>query len=81
MFYWGVALSLNATEIINWIQVIFNVQFLSPSVYQNDFVPSKLIFSDVWHITIAAFILSFLATLYPAWRAASIEPSEALRYE
>lgn len=77
----GVALSLNATEIINWIQVIFNVQFLSPSVYQIDFVPSKLIFSDVWHITIAAFILSFLATLYPAWRAASIEPSEALRYE
>lgn len=77
----GVVLSLNATDIINWIQSVFHVQFLSPSVYQIDFVPSKLIFSDVWHIGIAAFILSFLATLYPAWRAASIEPSEALRYE
>ena len=77
----GVLLSVNATEIINQIQTIFSFQFLIPNVYQVNFIPSKLVFSDVYQIAIATFILSFLSTLYPAWSASSIEPSEALRYE
>ncbi|MBK2123687.1 lipoprotein-releasing ABC transporter permease subunit [Fangia hongkongensis] len=77
----GIVLSLNATEIVNWIQVIFHVQFLSPSVYQIDFIPSKLVWSDIYHVGIAALVLSFLATLYPAWSASRVQPVEALRYE
>ncbi|WHN66591.1 lipoprotein-releasing ABC transporter permease subunit [Cysteiniphilum sp. QT6929] len=77
----GVVLSVNATEIVNWIQVVFHVQFLSPSVYQIDFIPSKLVMSDLVHVAIASLILSFLATLYPAWSASRVQPAEALRYE
>lgn len=77
----GILLSVNATEIVNWIQSVFHVQFLSPSVYQIDFIPSKLIMSDLVHVAIASLILSFLATLYPAWSASRVEPAEALRYE
>ena len=66
---------------MNWIQATFHVQFLSPSVYQIDFIPSKLVMVDVVHVIIAAVILSFVATLYPAWSASRVQPAEALRYE
>ncbi|MDC0535406.1 lipoprotein-releasing ABC transporter permease subunit [Francisellaceae bacterium] len=77
----GVLLSLNTTAIVNWIQQTFNVQFLSASVYYIDFVPSSLEFSDVIKIVVVALIMSFFATLYPAWRASKVQPAEALRYE
>ena len=77
----GVLLAWNVTDIVNWLQQVFHTQFLSASVYFIDFLPSKLQWSDVWHIAVVAMILSFLATLYPAWRASRINPAEALRYE
>ena len=77
----GVVLSLNTTEIVNWIQQTFHVQFLSASVYYIDFVPSALEITDVVKIVLVALVLSFLATLYPAWRASKVQPAEALRYE
>lgn len=77
----GILLSVNATEIVNWIQSTFHVAFLSPSVYQINFIPSKLQWTDISHVGLAALILSFLATLYPAWQASRVEPAEALRYE
>ncbi len=77
----GVLLSVNATAIVEWIQHAFGVQFLNASVYQIDYVPSKLVWSDVWHVSAAALLLSFLATLYPAWSASRVQPVEALRYE
>lgn len=77
----GIALALHVTEVVNWIERILHVQFLSSSVYFLDYLPSHLEWADVWHISLAALILSLLATLYPAWRAACTEPVEALRYE
>ncbi|MFZ9035350.1 MAG: lipoprotein-releasing ABC transporter permease subunit [Francisellaceae bacterium] len=77
----GVLLSVNATVIVNWIQTVFGVQFLSASVYMIDFIPSKLQWHDILHVSVAALGLSFLATLYPAWSAARVQPVEALRYE
>jgi len=77
----GVLLSLNATDIVNWIQHTFHVQFLSASVYYIDFIPSSLKLTDVVKISVVALILSFLATLYPAWRASKVQPAQALRYE
>ena len=44
-------------------------------------LPSELLWSDVWGVTLIAFVLSLLATLYPSWRAARVNPAEALRYE
>lgn len=77
----GVALALNVTTVVNAIEHLFHVQFISSSVYIVDYLPSKLEWSDVWHISLAALLLSLVATLYPAWRASRTEPVEALRYE
>jgi lipoprotein-releasing system permease protein len=40
-----------------------------------------LVWADVWHVGLATLIMSLLATIYPAWRAAKTQPVEALRYE
>jgi lipoprotein-releasing system permease protein len=77
----GIALAWNVTDLVNWIQHVFHVQFLSSSVYFVDYLPSELLVSDVSKIAISTLILSLLATLYPAWRASRTEPVEALRYE
>lgn len=77
----GVALAWNVTDIVNWIQHLFHVKFLSSSVYFVDYLPSQIQVADVVKISLASFILSLVATLYPAWRASRTEPVEALRYE
>lgn len=77
----GILLSLNATEIVNWLQNIFNVQFLSSNVYFVNFLPSRLALNDVIHVCCIALALSFVATLYPSWQASRVQPAEALRYE
>jgi lipoprotein-releasing system permease protein len=77
----GVALALNVETIVPAIERLFHVQFLSPDVYYISKLPSELNWPDVWRISMLAFLLSLLATLYPAWRASRTQPAEALRYE
>lgn len=77
----GVVLALNVETVVPAIERLFGVQFLSADVYYISELPSKLIWNDVLQITIVAFFLSVLATLYPAWQAAKIRPAEELRYE
>jgi lipoprotein-releasing system permease protein len=77
----GVALALNVETIVPAIERLFQVQFLSPDVYYISELPSELDWPDVWRISSLAFLLSLLATLYPAWRASRTQPAEALRYE
>lgn len=77
----GITLALNATHLVAGIENLFHVKLFSSSIYYVNYLPSKLIWSDVWHICLAAIVLSLLATLYPAWRAARVQPAEALRYE
>ncbi len=77
----GVTLALNVTVLVDWIQKIFHVQFLSSNVYFVNYLPSELQSTDIIQISLAALIFSLLATLYPAWRASRTEPVEALRYE
>ncbi len=77
----GVLLALNVTAVVNFIQKVFGVQFVSSSVYFIDYVPSQLQWMDIVHIALAALMLSFLATIYPARSAAKTQPAEALRYE
>ncbi len=77
----GVLLAVNVPSIVEWIEHVFHVQFLSPDVYYISEVPSQLEWSDVGWITGLAFVFCLLATLYPAWRASRTQPAQALRYE
>jgi lipoprotein-releasing system permease protein len=77
----GIVLSLNIDVIIPFVEQLFGFQFFPADVYYISEIPSKLIWSDVWAVSGLAFILTLLATLYPAWRASRVQPAEALRYE
>ena len=77
----GVLLAINLPGIVDWVQRLFHVQFLSPDVYYISNLPSRLEWRDVGWITALALVLSLLATIYPAWRASRTQPAEALRYE
>jgi len=77
----GIALSLNLEAIVKGIEDAFGVQFLDPNIYYISRLPSDLHWSDVGLISITAFVITLLATLYPAWRASRVQPAEALRYE
>jgi lipoprotein-releasing system permease protein len=77
----GVLLSLNITALVNFIQHVFNVQLLNSSVNFVNYLPSQLSGHDLLKVSVVAFGMSLLATLYPAWRASKILPAEALRYE
>jgi lipoprotein-releasing system permease protein len=77
----GLILANNATAIVNGLQSLFHVKVLSSSIYFVDFLPSKILLSDLWKICVAALLMSFLATIYPAWRASKTVIAEALHYE
>ena len=77
----GVLLALNIETIIPAIEGFFGVQFMAADVYYISDVPSKLVWADVYAIATIAFVLSLLATLYPAWQASRVNPAEVLRYE
>lgn len=76
----GIFLSLNVATIIDLIQTVFNIQILNSSIYQIKSIPSKLAITDIAYITTSSIILSFLAILYPSWRASRIIPAEILRH-
>jgi lipoprotein-releasing system permease protein len=77
----GVIAALNVSQLVAWIERLSGQQILSSDIYFISNLPSELQMVDVLLICGAAFALSFLATLYPAWRAARTQPAEALRYE
>ncbi len=77
----GIALATNLPDIVQWFEQQFGVALVPGDVYFIGFLPSELKSSDVINITIAALLMSVLATLYPAWRASKTRPAEALKYE
>lgn len=77
----GIVLTLNLERILEAIEAVFHVTLLPEDVYYITGLPTDMQVSDVVVITISALVMSFLATLYPAWRAARTQPAEALRYE
>lgn len=77
----GLLIALNLEPIIGAIQTITGQNFFSKDIYYLDRFPSQVIPSDVVLISVTAVLISFLATLYPAWQASRMLPAEALRYE
>ncbi|MFG0380489.1 lipoprotein-releasing ABC transporter permease subunit [Pseudomonas sp. zbq_18] len=77
----GVLVALNVSAWMAWLERISGMHIFSSDVYFISSLPSDLQVTDVVLICVAALLMSFLATLYPAWRAAQTQPAEALRYE
>ncbi|MBJ2349185.1 MULTISPECIES: lipoprotein-releasing ABC transporter permease subunit [Pseudomonas] len=77
----GMFAALNVSAAIAGLETLIGHKFLNADVYFIDYLPSQLQADDVLMVCGAALVLSFLATLYPAWRAARTQPAEALRYE
>lgn len=77
----GVGFSLNIEHIRQFLQSLTGTELFSAEVYFLSQLPAKLDWAEVTQIVLMALGLSFLATLYPSWRAARLDPVEALRYE
>jgi lipoprotein-releasing system permease protein len=77
----GIVTALNIDVIVPAIETVLGFKFLSPEVYLIKELPSDLQAADVLTITAMSLLLSFVATLYPSWSAARVNPAEALRYE
>ncbi len=77
----GIALALNIDVVVPWLEQLLNVKFLSREVYYITDLPSDPQRGDVVAIALVSLTLSFLATIYPSWRASRVNPAEALRYE
>lgn len=77
----GVLTALNVKTIIPAIERFFNTELFPVSVYVITDFPAELRWLDVTWVVVISLMLSFLATLYPAWRASRVQPADALRYD
>ena len=79
-FVIGVEFALHIEAIRHLLQDIFQVDLFNPEQYFLSEIPARIYASDVISVVAMAFALSLLATIYPAWRAARLDPVQALRY-
>ena len=77
----GVLTALNVQTIIPAIERFFNTELFPVSVYVITDFPAELRWLDVTWVVVISLMLSFFATLYPAWRASRVQPADALRYD
>ena len=74
----GFVLSTYINEIVIAIESFFNISLIAPDVYHLDVVPSIVLISDVYKITIISFLMVLLSSIYPAKKAIDITPSQSL---
>jgi len=77
----GLLVAFNIDVIVPTIEHALHMSFLPSSVYLISRMPSDPQSSDIAPIVVISLVLSFVATLYPSWRASRVQPAEALRYE
>jgi len=77
----GVILAFNVATVVPWLEKVLGFKFLSKDVYYISELPSEVQIGDVTTIGLMSLVIAFLATIYPSWRAARVNPAEALRYE
>ncbi|MCD0415636.1 lipoprotein-releasing ABC transporter permease subunit [Rubrivivax sp. JA1024] len=80
-FLVGVLVCLNIESIRQFLSWVTNTELFSPELYFLSKLPAEIDFAETSAVVIMALTLSFLATLYPSWRAARLDPVDALRYE
>ncbi|MCM2356574.1 MAG: lipoprotein-releasing ABC transporter permease subunit [Geobacteraceae bacterium] len=77
----GLLIALNLENIVRLIQRLTGFELFSKDIYYLERFPSQVVPADVLLISVTAVLISFVATLYPAWQASRMAPAEALRYE
>jgi lipoprotein-releasing system permease protein len=77
----GVSIATNVGTIVPVLENLFGFHVMDPTVYYITAIPSELRAGQIAAITLVAFLLTVVATIYPALRGAATEPAEALRYE
>ena len=77
----GLLIAFNVGTLVAAIEAVLRVSFLPSSVYLISRMPSDPQSADIVPIVIISLLLSFVATLYPSWRASRVQPADALRYE
>src|ERR1700756_3133403 len=80
-FFVGLVICLNIESIRQFLSWLTSTELFSPELYFLSRLPAEVDFGETAAVVIMALTLSFLATLYPSWRAARLDPVEALRYE
>jgi lipoprotein-releasing system permease protein len=76
----GLAFALNIEKIRQFLQKLTGGDFFSEEIYFLSTLPSKVDMSEVMLIACMGICLSFLATVYPSWRASTLDPIEGLRF-
>lgn len=77
----GLVFTWNLQTIAGWVERLLGIQLFPPDVYFIDQLPAEIRSVDIGFIVLTAIIISFVATLYPAWNASRLDPVVALRYE
>jgi lipoprotein-releasing system permease protein len=77
----GLLVAYNVGTLVALLEALFRVSFLPASVYVISRMPSDPQRADIVPIVVISLLLSFVATIYPSWRASRVQPAEALRYE
>jgi lipoprotein-releasing system permease protein len=80
-FLLGVVFTDHIEQIRQWMQTLTGTPLFSPEIYFLSHLPAKLEWPEVIQVVVLALFLTVLATIYPSWRAARLDPVEALRYE
>ena len=77
----GLTVAFNLEALSRFIEKLFGFKILPGDVYYLSELPSQVNYGDVGIIILGTMLISFLATIYPSWRASRLDPAEALRYE
>jgi len=66
---------------VSWLEDVLGLRFLQSDIYPVDFLPSAIHLNDVLAVACVSLLMCFVSTLYPAWKASTVKPAIALRYD